>query len=179
MLSPLQKKTYWATGIAGAVLGLIFYLNIVPALHRQITTPGKAEIWAYVQKESAAHNLDPHFVYAIIFAESSFDPHADVGYARGLMQVSKDAWNTVRKDSWNNAFQWKDNIQAGTAYLAWQRDQLVRNGHFSYPLLAASYRFGLGTVQRADYDISKVTAPRNNTYKALFDGNTNPVAPPQ
>lgn len=179
MLPRASLKLYWAAGVVTAILGLIFYLNIVPKVHRVITTPDKAEIWSYVQVKAREHSLSPEFVYAIIFAESSFDPHADVGYARGLMQISKGAWTTVETSSWDNAFQWKANIDAGTAYMVYLRDQLTRNGHFSYPLLAASYRYGFGTVKQANYNIANLTRPQNSTYQALFAGNESPITPPR
>ncbi len=174
-------KFFWAAGIAGAFIGLIFFNNIVPTVHRHISKPDKEDIWEYVEKKAGQRDIDPHFVYAIIFAESSFDPLAEAsnGYARGLMQLSEVAWETVDNSSWSDAYDWEDNIDAGTAYLAHLKKQLQADGHFSYPLLAASYRYGIGKVQEANYDISGVPSPENHTYQQLFAGDTDPVAPPQ
>lgn len=180
MNSRQQIKVYWAAGIIGSLFGLIFFNNIVPSLYRSFTKPDKEEIWEYVEEEATEYGLDPHFIYAIIFAESGFDPMAEAsnGYARGLMQLSEGAWETVNNDSWSDAYSWKDNIEAGTAYLAHLRNLLTQEGHFSYPLLAASYRYGLGKVKEADYQISGVPTPHNDIYKELFAGKTDPVEAP-
>lgn len=135
-------------------------------------------VWKEVKIQAKKHSLDPAFVYAIAFAESSFNENADSGYARGIMQVSKNAWEQVSSKSYRKAWNWKTNIEVGTAYLAWTRDRLVKSRHFTYPLLAAAYRHGYGHVSKNSFDIKKLEKPRNKTYQAIFSGNIHPVAIP-
>lgn len=177
-MKSLKYRLQWGAGLAVTLAGLFFYLNWVPAKWKELRRPGQEQIWRYVERESARHGLNPDFVYAIIFAESSFNPDADSGYARGLMQMSEGAWQTVERSSWDDAYDWKRNIRAGTAYLAWIKGELEKDGHFSYPVLAASYRFGLNKVKAAYYNTARLPSTRNLTYQQLFAGKLNPVPRP-
>ena len=51
-----------------------------------------AEVWDVVREEAGRYDLNPDFVFAVAFAESTFNAHADSGYGRGIMQLSKVAW---------------------------------------------------------------------------------------
>ncbi|WOO39765.1 transglycosylase SLT domain-containing protein [Rubellicoccus peritrichatus] len=171
-------QIFWVVGIVLGLLGTIFHLNVVPHAWKKATQPKPPEIWSYIKKESDRKGLNPNFVYSIAFAESTLNPYADTGYARGLMQMSEVAWITVDKSSYNNAFDWKDNVNAGTAYLDHLKDELSKSGNFSYPLLAASYRYGINKVRRANYEISELPRPKNKIYQELFTGMLAPVDPP-
>lgn len=171
MTSKQQIQCYWAAGILGGLFGLIFFLNILPGAWRAIKKPDHEDIRSYIHEMADEHDLNPDFVLAIAMAESSLNPKADAGYARGLMQMSKVAWETVEPDSsWRKAYNWQDNIDAGTAYLAYIREELKNDGHFSYPLLAASYRYGINKVRRANYRISNLPPPKNDIYREIFAG---------
>lgn len=135
-------------------------------------------VWAYIQVEASKAGLDPHFVYAIAMAESSLEPHASSGYARGMMQLSKGAWQTVSDESWRQAWNWEKNIDAGIAYLVHCRAMLRANNRDTYALLAACYRYGPNRVRRANFSLNRLDKPTNRIYKQLFAGNTRPVAAP-
>ncbi len=107
--------------------------------HRYI--PAK-KVWTKVKKESAKHGLDAHFVYAICHAESSLDANAETSVARGIMQLTEAAWKDVSKRHYRLAFNWEINVETGTSYLGKLKGMLERANHFSYPRLAASYRWG-------------------------------------
>ena len=47
------------------------------------------EVWKVVRHESGKYNIEPSFIFAIAFAESRFDAHANSRHARGIMQLSK------------------------------------------------------------------------------------------
>ena len=136
------------------------------------------EVWEVVSREGEKYNINPSFIFAIAFAESRFDAHADSRHARGMMQISKIAWQEVSELSYRKAWDWRRNIEVGTNYLAHNRTLLQRHRHFSYPLLAASYRYGFYTVKKSGFDIQKVKSPKNKTYQQLFAGTINPVAAP-
>lgn len=137
------------------------------------------EVWSYVQKKAAAHGLDPGFVYSLAFAESSFNAYADSGVARGITQMSADAWQTVTDISYERAWNWRTNLNMAMSYLVHCRELLVAVEHFNYPLLAASYRYGPGAVKRAGYRIDRLPAPKNKIYRAIFSGHLHPVPPPE
>ena len=63
-------------------------------------------------------------IYAIIATESSWDPNAESPYARGLMQISKAALETInamyQKDySYDDLFKPVVNVWVGIRYLRW------------------------------------------------------------
>ncbi|MGF1530958.1 MAG: lytic transglycosylase domain-containing protein [Puniceicoccaceae bacterium] len=136
------------------------------------------EVWRAVQKEAAAANLDPGFVYAVVWAESSLNAHADSGVARGLMQLTKPAWEMVTTRRYDDAYQWRSNLKAGVAYLALNRDFLVKHQQFTYANLAAAYRYGRNRLQKEAFDLSRLPEPTNQIYRSLLGSNIWPVYPP-
>lgn len=148
-----------------ALLSVLFYRPSNP----EPATP--EAIRAFIQVEAQRYRLDPDFVFAVAQAESSLRPHASSGYARGLMQVSAVAWKTVREDSYRNAWDWKENVRAGVAYLAHCRDFLNRNGKGGYPLMAACYRFGPYEVKSWGFDLKKLPRIRNKKYREILLGD--------
>lgn len=135
-------------------------------------------VWEAVQEEAAVVGLDPGFVYAIVWAESSLRPRAETEAARGLMQLTEGAWKMVTTRPYSRAFHWRTNLRVGVAYLAYNRDVLVRAGVFNYPRLAAAYRYGRNRLAREEYDLSRLPQPSNRIYAELFQGNLWPVVPP-
>ncbi len=133
------------------------------------------QVWPMARAEALHNQLDPRFVFAIIRAESSLNAYADTGYARGIMQVSKGAWNDVSEEPWSNAWDWKKNISAGVLYLAHCRRLLQEEKKFSYPMLAACYRYGFTTVETAGFDMERLDLPQNDTYRQLFAGKIPPA----
>lgn len=135
-------------------------------------------VWTKVKKESAKHGLDAQFVYAICHAESSLDAHAETKVARGMMQLTEPAWQDVTERHYRLAFDWEINVETGTRYLAKLKGMLERANHFSYPRLAASYRWGFSRLRGQGYLVSKLPTPRNKIYQKIFAGNIRPVKPP-
>lgn len=135
-------------------------------------------VWAFVQKAAPEANLDPRFVYALCMAESSLDAHARTSVARGMMQLSRPAWEEVGGGWYYGAWNWKRNIRMGVAYLNWLKNFLKKEGRLSYPLLAAAYRYGPYQVQAWNFDLSKKPEVRNRIYQQILAGNPFPVAPP-
>ena len=137
------------------------------------------KVWSKVKKESAKHGLDAHFVYAICHAESSLDAHAETKVARGMMQLTEPAWRDVTERHYRLAFDWEINVETGILYLAKLKGMLERARHFSYPRLAASYRWGFSRLRKNGFLVSKLPTPRNKIYQKIFAGNLRPVKPPK
>lgn len=138
----------------------------------------REEVWHEVQRVAPRYDLDPVFVYSIIFAESSFNSRAETHVARGLMQLTETAWMSVSDRSYREAFNWKANIEVGCAYLKWCKDFLSSRGQFSYPMLAATYHYGPTRVSRTGYNLANFGQHSNLTYRRMFAGDYRPVAPP-
>ena len=132
-------------------------------------------VWRKVQQEAALYDLEPEFVFAIVFAESSFRPRAKNTGGNGIMQVSPATWSDMTEYPYEMVWDWQANIEVGTAYLGWCREYLEAKNQFSYPLLAACYNKGPDFVRKNGFDIKKVGKTTNETYLQLFRGNLSPV----
>lgn len=162
-------------GVVAGILAIILAKNL--GFKEQQVSP--AEVWSYVEETSAQQGLDPEFVYALAWAESSLNAKARSSVARGIMQLTQPAWREVSDESYRHAWDWKTNIRVAVDYLAFCRDFLKQHDSFSYPLLAASYRYGPYYVKKRGFNLNQVKAPKNEIYKRIFDGNIRPVAPPE
>ena len=152
-----------------------FFIALVVVVAILFFIPTKAEaspvaIWPYVQKEATQAGLDPHFVYAIAFAESTLDPFADSGRARGVMQLKEIAWKTVTDIPYAYAWDWQTNIRVGIAYLNHCKTILIKKNRFSYPMLAATYRYGPTYMKNKGYNMSKVQKSTNKVYQQILSG---------
>jgi soluble lytic murein transglycosylase-like protein len=137
-------------------------------------------IWAAIQPHAERYRMDPAFIFALVAAESNFDPMARNGEARGLLQIKPGAWRTVSREPYEPAvWVWRKNLAAGVDYLAWCRSALHQRRKFSYPLLLASFHYGLDYVEARDFDLDRIEAPANAIYRELWRGNLAPVAPPK
>jgi len=136
------------------------------------------DVWPLIYELSNQEDLDPEFVYALAWAESSLNANARSSVARGMMQLTRPAWEQVTDESYSMAWEWQMNIRIAIDYLVYCRDHLISNNAFSYPLLAASYRYGPYYVQNNEFDLKLIKTPDKEIYKRIFSGNVRPVLPP-
>jgi soluble lytic murein transglycosylase-like protein len=137
------------------------------------------EVWTAIQPMAQRYRMDPAFIYALVAAESDFNPAARNGLARGLLQIKPIAWRTVSKMSYEPAvWNWRTNLEVGVDYLAYSRGYLHRKTTFSYPLLLAAFHYGLDYVEERDFKTSRIPIPDNSIYRELWAGNLAPVPPP-
>jgi soluble lytic murein transglycosylase-like protein len=147
-------------------------------LDRNANYVPEEKVWQKINEEAPEMGLDPHFVYAICHAESSLDANAESSVARGMMQLTEAAWVDVTELHYRQAFDWKTNLEVGMLYLKRLKGMLESQGVFSYPRLAASYRFGYGALRKEKFMVSRLRTPLNRIYRKLFAGETSPVNPP-
>lgn len=137
-------------------------------------------VWAALQAPAARYRIDPAFIYALVAAESNFDPRARNGEARGLLQLKSAAWREVSREPYEPAvWDWRRNLATGVDYLAWCRSYLHKKGKFSYPLLLAAFHYGIDQVEQRDFDPGRIGPPENPVYRELWRGNLAPVPPPK
>ena len=136
------------------------------------------KVWPKVKKEADKYGLDPAFVYAVCHAESSLDANAETSVARGMMQLTEGAWQDVTDKSYRLAFNWETNVEVGVGYLGKLKGMLNKVKKFSYPRLAASYRYGFAALRRQGFLVSKMKTPKNRIYRKIFAGNIRPVKTP-
>lgn len=174
-----QGQGWLFRGLAlGAVLMLVwvFWWWLRGALEPSFLSEGV--VWAELEPLAESAGLEPEFVYAIAWAESSLNAKARNGRARGLMQLTPLAWEEVSERPFRDAWRWRVNLEVGVDYLAFCRDFLVERDAFSYRLLAASYRYGPYAVAAADFELSNLEEPRNLIYQELWRGHVSPVEVP-
>ena len=141
--------------------------------------PTRAEIWAAIQPQAARYRMAPAFIFALVAAESNFDPGARNGDARGLLQLKPAAWRAVSITPYEpTVWEWRSNLEVGIDYLAYARSYLHRKTEFSYPLLLASFHYGLDYVEERGFDLRRLAVPDSPIYRQLWDGNLAPVTPP-
>jgi soluble lytic murein transglycosylase-like protein len=157
---------------------LVPFLSGPPTPPAGQLAPTAANVWHLLEREAPAYGLDPRFVYALVQAESRFDPYAFNLGARGLFQIRPDAWYDMSEEPFREAWNWEKNTRTALKYLAWCRDYLNRHQAFSLPLLAACYHYGVGEVSDADFQIKNLPRPKNAIYRELFAGNAAPIKPP-
>lgn len=162
----------------GLVAGLLAFI-LVKSVCSRPEHIAAAEVWSFIQEVAPERGLDPEFVYALAWAESSLNAKARSSVARGIMQLTRPAWAEVSEVSYRQAWDWKTNIRVAVDYLAFCRDFLERHDAFTYPLLAASYRYGPYHVQDKGFDIRRLRRPKNELYRRIFEGEVHPVAPPE
>jgi soluble lytic murein transglycosylase-like protein len=137
-------------------------------------------VWVAIQPLAERYRLDPAFIYALVAAESHFDPTARNGEARGLMQIKPGAWRTVSREPYEpNVWAWRQNLSAGVDYLAWCRSYLHQKQKFSYPLLLASFHYGIDYVEARDFNLRRLDPPDSVIYRELWRGNLTPLPPPK
>jgi hypothetical protein len=140
----------------------------------------RRQVWAAIQPMAAMRGIDPLFVYAIVTLESNCDPHARKGEARGLMQIKPGAWRAVSDIPYGTAvWDWRTNLAVGIDGLAATKAALAAKGLFSYPLLWASYHYGIDYVAARGFDMSRIPRPSDHISLRLYSGDFHPVSPPK
>jgi len=106
--------------------------------------PSQADIWREIQPLAERYRMDAAFIFALVAAESDFDPRARNDDARGLMQLKPVAWRTVRRDPYEpGVWSWKENLTAGVEFL--EKDKAgfwERNGYHMHGDPWREERFG-------------------------------------
>jgi soluble lytic murein transglycosylase-like protein len=119
-------------------------------------------------------------VYALVKVESNFDPQAKHGEARGLMQLKPRAWKAVSGLPYGSAvWDWRSNLAVGMDELASIKRTLTQKGAFSYPMLWASYHYGIDFTAEHGFDMSRIPRPSDPISYKIWSGNAHPIGPPK
>lgn len=161
------------------VLGVLISTSSCKFFDRDANYISKVKVWKKIRSEAPKLGLEPSFVFAICHAESSLNANAESSVAKGMMQLTEAAWSDVTKLHYRQAFEWETNVEVGMLYLQRLKGMLESQALFSYPRLAASYRYGYGALRKEKFMVSRLKTPINRIYRKLFAGNLKPVEPPQ
>lgn len=136
------------------ILGIIFIICIIaiidiPSKIQKIIY--KKQYIEYVEKYSQEYNVDQNLVYAVIKAESNFNPKAKSSKnATGLMQLMENTAKDITKkvnlqisdEELQKRLQDADiNINLGTKYLS-----ILIERYKNIEIAVAAYNAGIGTV---------------------------------
>jgi len=111
-----------------------------------------------VREAAARHNVDPALVRAVIETESNWNPTArSQRGAMGLMQLIPA---TAQRFGANDAFNPKQNVEAGVRYLR----MLLERYNGNLDLALAAYNAGEGAVDRA-HGIPSFRETRNYVHR--------------
>ena len=157
---------------------LLFYTSC-KYLDRNANFIPEEKVWVKINELGPVHRLNPAFIYAICHAESSLNANAKSSVARGMMQLTEAAWQDVTQLHYRQAFEWETNVEVGILYLSRLKGMLESVNLFSYPRLAASYRYGYGALRKEKFMVSRMKTPVNRIYRKLFAGELSPVNPPE
>ena len=145
-MSKLIKKLFIIILVIVIAIGIIHKLNIKNYIMKNMYPKEYSE---YVYKYSEENNIDPLLTFAIIKAESNFNPEATSNSnAIGLMQVlettAKEVMQNKTEENFSKEilFNAEDNIKIGTTYFAYLLDKY--NGNIALALTA--YNAGIGKV---------------------------------
>lgn len=143
--------------IRNALLGLLVVAFIVLAGVMMNHSTRLLEHWAYpteysemVEAKSKEYGVPVSVIYAVIRTESNFDPEAEswVG-ARGLMQITKDAFEWIdyyrgeTGASWDDMYVPEVNIDYGTWLLSYLYDMFGE-----WETVYAAYNAGPNAVKK-------------------------------
>ncbi len=135
------------------ILIMIFILFGVLKIHIRILEKMYPKNYSnFVTMYAKEYQVDENLIYAIIKAESNFNPEAVSGKsAYGLMQIVEETAidvarriepNLTAEEVMDNIFDVDFNIQLGTKYVSMLLEQYDGN----IPLALTAYNAGIGTV---------------------------------
>ena len=136
------------------------------------------------RRDTLPKYLDRDFFRGIVFIESSDNPRAlSSAEARGLMQLTSDAWKQVEPEQSyvKNVYTPERNIQAGIDYFIWLNNYCSsQHEHWAFlpdderrNILSASYNGGVGRLVGLDWDISQMPQSTQD-YVLKIDKQMNP-----
>lgn len=135
-------------------------------------TPVQTQAIRLVNKLGAEYGVSPRLAFAVIRAESNFNPNAvSPKNAQGLMQLIPE---TSTRFNVKKPFDPAQNVRGGLAYLRWLLSYFEGN----VPLVLAAYNAGEGTVNRYR-GIPPFTETRAYVKRIIqfFGGNNHPYDP--
>ncbi|MES1195039.1 MAG: transglycosylase SLT domain-containing protein, partial [Opitutus sp.] len=92
---PGEIPSLWRTTFALLLVGVVLGCGRTErSADRAAPPPTRSEIFAAITARTERYRLEPAFVYALVAAESNFDPRARNGDACGLLQLKPIAWRT-------------------------------------------------------------------------------------
>ena len=164
-----RRRAAWA-GIA-VLAGLVFAFLISNGTFdhaiRELTLPLRHE--DVIRQQAREKDVDAALIAAVIYAESKFEDQESSAGARGLMQITPEAADTIAKNSVATSFELKDlgdpeiNIRYGTFLL----HELLERYDGDEAAALAAYNAGPGNADKwggADLTVAEIPFPETRAY---------------
>jgi soluble lytic murein transglycosylase len=164
-----RRRAAWAgiAVLAGLLLAFLIAGGAFDSAIRELTLPLRHE--DVIRQQADEKGVDAALIAAVIYAESKFEDQESSAGARGLMQITPDAADTIAKNSEATSFELEDlgdpeiNIRYGTFLL---RELLDRYDGDEAAALAA-YNAGPGNADKwggADLTVEEIPFPETRAY---------------
>ena len=125
------------------ILILVLFISSIKFVAKKFIFPLKYK--EQVFKYSDEYNVDPYLIYAVIKAESKFNPNAISNKdAKGLMQLLETTASEISIYEILDLFDVDINISLGTKYLS----SLVSRYNGNYYLAICAYNAGMGNLDK-------------------------------
>jgi soluble lytic murein transglycosylase len=164
-----RRRAAWGgiAVLAGLVLAFLIANGTFDHAIKELTLPLRHE--DVIRQQAREKGVDAALIAAVIYAESKFEDQESSAGARGLMQITPDAADTIAKNSEATSFELNDlgdpeiNIRYGTFLL---RELLDRYDGDEAAALAA-YNAGPGNADKwggADLTVEEIPFPETRAY---------------
>ena len=163
---------------AGGLVVAVLLFGVLDVFRWKPKPVAPERVWRQVEKTTANSPIDPLLVYQICHAESSLDAHARSAVARGMMQLTREAWREAKGGFYGGALRWKKNIEVGVRYLEFCRATLPPDRRDDPRYLSAAYRFGPYRLAEKAGVLANLPPVRNEIYRALIHEGRYPLEPP-
>ena len=164
-----RRRAAWAgiAVLAGLLLAFLVAGGAFDSAIRELTLPLRHE--DVIRQQAREKDVDAALIAAVIYSESKFSDQTSSAGARGLMQITPEAADTIAKNSNATTFELRDlgnpeiNIRYGTFLL---RELLDRYDGDEAAALAA-YNAGPGNADEwggADLTVEAIPFPETRAY---------------
>ncbi len=167
----IRRRRFVALGTLAALLGVFVGALVASGAFdhalQELTLPLRHE--DVIRQQSREKGIDAALIAAVIYSESKFSDQTSSAGARGLMQITPEAADTIARNSEATTFELKDlgnpeiNIRYGTFLL---RELLDRYEGDEAAALAA-YNAGPGNADKwggSGLTVSEIPFPETRAY---------------
>ena len=167
----IRRRRFFALGSVAALLGVLVAALVVSGFFdqalKELTLPLRHE--DVIRQQAEEKGVDAALIAAVIYSESKFSDQTSSAGARGLMQITPEAADTIARNSEATTFELKDlgdpeiNIRYGTFLL---RELLERYEGDEAAALAA-YNAGPGNADKwggASLTVEAIPFPETRAY---------------
>jgi len=167
----IRRRRFFALGSVAALLGVLVAALVVSGFFdqalKELTLPLRHE--DVIRQQAEEKGVDAALIAAVIYSESKFSDQTSSAGARGLMQITPEAADTIARNSEATTFELKDlgdpeiNIRYGTFLLRELRERY--EGDEAAAL--AAYNAGPGNADKwggASLTVEAIPFPETRAY---------------